>query len=161
MTRISKFGRKGEKTGWTYIDIPGPVAQSLFPGNRKSFRVKGLLDDHPVEGIALMPMGDGSFIMPLNAGLRGKICKKEGDMLKARLMHDSRIISYNKELMLCLEQDPEANEFFNELPGSHRRYFSNWVEDAKTEDTRARRIAKILKALSLKMNYGEMIRAKF
>ena len=37
---ILKFDKQGEKTGWTYIIIPSEMAQQLYPGNKKSFRVK-------------------------------------------------------------------------------------------------------------------------
>lgn len=37
---IHRFESKGEKTGWTYIEIPVDIAQQLKPGNKKSFRVK-------------------------------------------------------------------------------------------------------------------------
>ena len=30
-TTIHKFGVKGEKTGWTYIEIPADLAQQLKP----------------------------------------------------------------------------------------------------------------------------------
>ena len=31
----------GEKTGWSYIEIPAAIAQQLKPNYKKSFRVKG------------------------------------------------------------------------------------------------------------------------
>jgi hypothetical protein len=40
---IKRFGQQGEKTGWTYIEVPAAMAEQLVPGNRKSFRVKGKL----------------------------------------------------------------------------------------------------------------------
>jgi len=39
-TIIKKFEEKGEKTGWTYIDIHAGIAQQLIPNNKKAFRVK-------------------------------------------------------------------------------------------------------------------------
>ncbi len=70
---IEKFSKQGEKTGWTYIEVSAEIAQKLKPGNKKTFRVKGYLDDFYFEGIALLPMGGGNFIMPLNASHRKKI----------------------------------------------------------------------------------------
>ena len=37
-TIIKKFEEKGEKTGWTYIDIQAGIAQQLIPNNKKAFR---------------------------------------------------------------------------------------------------------------------------
>ncbi|HMG08210.1 MAG TPA: DUF1905 domain-containing protein, partial [Mucilaginibacter sp.] len=64
-TIILQFGEQGEKTGWTYIEIPADVAQEMKPGNKRSFRIKGKLDELPVAGMALMPMGEGNFILSL------------------------------------------------------------------------------------------------
>ena len=37
-TRLQKFDNHGEKSGWTYIEIPEDLAQKLLPGNKKCFR---------------------------------------------------------------------------------------------------------------------------
>ena len=65
-TTIHKFEKQGEKTGWTYIEIPADIAQQIKPGNKKSFRVKGKLDNYKIAGVSLLPMGGGSFIMAIN-----------------------------------------------------------------------------------------------
>ena len=70
---LKKFKDKGEKTGWTYIDVPGKITEMLKPGNKKSFRVKGKLDNHSINGVALLPMGGGEFIMAINAEMRKAI----------------------------------------------------------------------------------------
>lgn len=87
-TTISQFAEQGEKTGWTYIVITAAQAGKLMPGNKKSFRVKGKLDEHPIKKVALLPMGDGEFIMPLNATIRKAIRKRKGDKLKVQLEVD-------------------------------------------------------------------------
>ncbi len=76
-TIIKKFEEKGEKTGWTYIDIQAGIAQQLIPNNKKAFRVKGKLDEYIFEGISLVPMGGGDFIMPINATIRKNIRKSD------------------------------------------------------------------------------------
>lgn len=67
---IAQFAAQGEKTGWTYIVVPADVAEQMNPGVRKSYRVKGKLDAHPIKSVAILPMGGGEFIMPLNASMR-------------------------------------------------------------------------------------------
>ena len=66
-TTILKYGDMGEKSGWTFVVIPADLAAKLKPGNKKSFRVKGKLDDIPIAGIALLPIGAGEFILTLNS----------------------------------------------------------------------------------------------
>jgi hypothetical protein len=156
---IHKFDKQGEKTGWTYIEIPADMAQKLKPGNKKSFRVKGKLDDHKISGIALIPMGDGSFIMALNAAIRKGIHKHHGAMLKVQLEEDKNPFQFNKDFLECLADEPKAKSFFETLAGSHQRYFSKWIDDAKTEPTRTKRIALAVNALAKKWGYPQMLRA--
>lgn len=159
-TTILQFGEQGEKTGWTYIRIPAAFAQKLMPGNKRSFRVKGRLDDHAIKAMALIPMGEGDFIMALNAALRKAIRKRKGDALQVELEVDKKVIVPPKDLLECLADEPRAREYFSTLPKSHQNYFGNWIKAAKTEETRARRIARVVDAMLKKQNYGEMIRAQ-
>lgn len=157
-TTILKFAQQGEKTGWTYIQLTAKQAQQLKSGNKKSFRVKGKLDELAIEGVALIPMGGGDFIMALNAAMRKQLRKRKGDILKVQLEPDEKKPEYSKEMMLCLQEEPEALTFFNKLPGSHRNYFSRWVESAKTDATKAKRIAMTVNAMLNKMHFGHMLR---
>lgn len=158
-TTIKQFDKQGEKTGWTYIEVPSDIAQKLIPGNRKGFRVKGKLDGFTIKGIALLPMGGGNFILTLNAELRRGVRKKKGAMLNVKLQVDPEGYKLNEDFMACLNDDPSARNFFDTLPGSHRNYFSKWIDSAKTEPTKVKRIAMAVNALSKKWGYGEMIRA--
>lgn len=158
-TTIHKFEKQGEKTGWTYIEIPADIAQQLVPGNKKSFRVKGKLDNHSIKGVALLPMGGGSFIMPLNSAMRKGIGKRQGTQLQIKLELDTKTYELNSEFMECLTDEPKALEFFNTFPRSVQNYYSKWIESAKTEQTRTKRIAQSITAMSRKMHYAEMIRS--
>lgn len=157
---IHRFGQQGEKTGWTYFEVPADLAGELKPGNRKEFKVKGKLDQHPVSRVSLLPMGGGNFIFVLNAALRKAIGKKHGAMVRVQLTEDTSEFVFNPDFMECLKDDPAAHAFFNTLTGSHQRYFSKWIDSAKTEPTRIKRIAMAVNALARKWGYGEMIRAQ-
>lgn len=158
-TRLLKFEKNGEKTGWTFIEIPNDIAQRLHPGNKKMFRVKGALDQHRISQVVLFPAGNGSFIMPVNNTMRKGIGKREGAMLDVSLEIDTHETELDKDLLLCLEEEPEAKQYFFELTKSHRNYFSKWIEGAKTEATKAKRIANTLNALVNNQNFGEMMRS--
>jgi hypothetical protein len=156
---IKKFDKQGEKTGWTYIEVPADIAQQLKPGNKKSFRVKGKLDNHKISGTALLPMGGGRFIMPLNGDMRKSIGKRQGAMVSVQLTEDKNEFIFNKDFIDCLADEPKAKEFFQTLAGSHQRYFSKWIDSAKTDETKAKRIAMCVNALTKKMDFGQMLRA--
>ena len=157
-TIILKFREQGEKTGWTYIQIPADVAQLLKPGNKKSFRIKGKLDSYIFNAVALLPMGSGNFIMPLNATIRKGIKKRPGAMVEIKMEVDDKPLKLSPDLMQCMLDEPKAKEFFIALPKSHQNYFSKWVESAKTENTRAKRIAQAINACIKQQGFSGMIR---
>lgn len=150
----------GEKTGWTYVEVPAAVSQKIKPGCKKSYRVKGRLDEHPINGVSLLPMGEGDFIMPLNANMRKGIKKKKGEKLTLELEEDKAEKMLNTDLLVCLADAPEAEELFLRMPGSHQRYYSNWVEQAKTDETRMKRITKIIYGLPRGLSFGEIMKLK-
>ena len=156
---IQKFDKQGDKTGWTYLVVPAKVAQQLQPNNKKAFRVKGMLDAHKIEGVSLLPMGEGDFILPLNAAMRKSIKKPQGAELKASLAVDTNEPQPPAELMECLADEPAALQQFQSFTKSHRNYFINYISGAKTDETKARRIAQTINALEQKMDYAQMIRA--
>ena len=156
-TTILKFDKQREKTGWTYITIPQEIAHQIKPGNKKSFRVRGKLDNHPITQIALLPMGEGDFIMPLNAAMRKGIGKTKGAKLLVQIQQDKEAYKMNEAFMECLHDEPVALAFFKTFPLSHQSYYSKWIDAAKTEHTITKRIAQAVTALSRKMNYAEML----
>lgn len=155
---IKKFSKQGEKTGWTYIIVPGEISNKLNPGVKTSYRVKGKLDDYNIGKVALVPMGGGDFIMPINAAMRKATGKRLGASLHVQLELDKSPILPPAELIECLEDEPEAFKHFNSLPQGHRNYFTKWIETAKTEPTKTQRIALVVKAMVRKMDFGIMLR---
>ena len=154
-----QFAEQGEKTGWTYIDIPADMAQEMKPGNKKSFRVCGMLDALPVRGLALMPMGDGNFIMALKADIRRALHKNAGAMLHAKLEEDLDYkVEIPPDLQECFNFEPETWDFFNSLAKSHREYFIKWINEAKTSETRAKRIVNTVNAMLRKWHFNVMLR---
>ena len=155
---IQKFGKQGEKTGWTYVEVPSKIAEELSPNNKRSFKIKGKIDKHSIMAVSLLPMGDGNFILPLNAPMRKAIGKREGARIELKLQIDKAVYELNEEFMLCLADEPAALQFFQSFTRSTQNYYSKWIESAKTETTRTARIAMAVNALLRKMDYGSMLR---
>jgi hypothetical protein len=158
-TTILQFAEQGEKTGWSYIKIPAKLAQQLKPDYKKSFRVKGKLDDFAINGIALIPMGEGDFIMALKASLRKSIKKNKGAKLQVQLIVDEEKPKPPEEFMECLADSPEAMKFFKSLPLSHQNYYGTWIKNAKQKTTQEKRIAKVINALEKKFHFGQMMQS--
>ena len=156
--QLQKFGSKGEKTGWTYIEIPSEIALQLKPGNKKSFRVKGKIDDHEIVAIALTPMGEGDFILAVNASMRKAIKKIEGAPVSVMLELDEQELVHDLDLIACLLEEDAAHIYYKSLPASHQNWFSNWVKGAKTEGTKTKRIATVVTSCLQRLSFAEMMK---
>jgi len=156
---IKKFDQQGEKTGWTYIEIPAIIAKKINSNSKKGFRVKGKLDSYDFSMIALLPMGGGDYIMALNAAMRKAIRKQKGATVTVTMEVDNNEIKPPVELIECLQDEPEALDYFNSLTKGHQNYFTNWINSAKTDSTKAKRIAATLNALGKRWDFGQMLRA--
>jgi hypothetical protein len=156
---IKKFAERGEKSGWTYIEIPATVAEKLKPGNKKTFRVKGSLDAHAIAGVALLPMGGGAFIMALNATMRKAIRKTTGATLQVKLEADLRERALPPGFMDCLADEPAALAHYQQLNKSHKGYFTIWLTSVKTDAARTKRIGQAVNALAKGQDFVQMLHA--
>ncbi len=156
---IQKFSSKGEKTGWTYIDVPPDILTKLKRPDKKEFRIKGVIDDVKFERLATYPIGEGNFIIAINAELRKKLGKKEGAAVSLKIELDKSAALQSPELIEALNEDKIAKKQFDSLLLSHRNYFHRYVYTAKGIDTKAGRIVNIINAMYKKQNFGEMIRS--
>jgi Domain of unknown function (DUF1905)/Bacteriocin-protection, YdeI or OmpD-Associated len=155
---IIKYAKNGEKTGWTFVEIPLDIAVKIKPKTKTSYRVKGKLDNLTINQVALVPVGEGNFILPLNAEMRKVLKKEVGNKLKVSLEEEIEELPISADLLASLDLEPEALSLFNSYPKGHQRYYSNWVESAKTFETKSKRIYMCVYGLLHNMDYGQMIR---
>jgi len=157
---IERFETNGEKTGWSYIFIPQAIAHQLKPDERRTIRVKGKIDAVAISGIGLMPMGQGDFIMALNKTLRKQLRKEAGAKVELSLSFDADFkIEMPDDLEICLADEAILLERFLAMPKSHQNYFINWLNTAKTEATRTKRLVMIVEAMNKQFDFGMMIRS--
>lgn len=145
---LEKYTGKG---GWTYAQIP-----EIKKDKKNSFgwkKVKGTIDGYEIRKYHLMPMGNGNLFLPVKAEIRKKIGKKEGDMIHVILYPDNEPLETPEEMLLCLQDEPQALIFFNSLSESERKFYIQWVYSAKKEETKINRLAttvnRLLKGLKM------------
>jgi hypothetical protein len=68
-------------SGWTCVVMPD---SGEFFGTRKAVKVAGTIDSHPFN-VTLLPMGDGTHMVPLKATLRKTLAKSIGDQATVHL----------------------------------------------------------------------------
>jgi hypothetical protein len=150
--------RDPDKKGWSFIIINKTLSNKLNPGVRVGFRVKGKLDNFEIRQTSLLPVSGERFMLPINARMRKGTGKKAGDKIVVELEVDKKPIKLNEDLIVCLRDEPAANEYYKSLAPSHQRYFSKWIDDAKTASTKEKRIMICVNALARKMDFGQMMR---
>lgn len=156
---IERFETNGEKTGWSYVFIPQEIADQIKANSRIGFRVRGLIDGVTVNGMSVMPVKESGFILPLNKALRTSLRKEEGAVIELRLEFDADFkIEMPEDLEICLAQEEGLLVHFLSMPKSHQNYFITWLNTAKTEVTKTKRLIMIVNAMAKKYDFGEMIR---
>lgn len=145
---LEKFSGKG---GWTYAQIP-----EIPQGKTTPFgwvRVSGTIDGVELKGYHLMPMGNGKLFLPVKAALRRQIGKKEGDYIHVVLYADDAPTELPSEIKQCMLDEPGTFEIFNTYPRGEQKAFLDWIYSAKTEATKADRIARMLVMLGRKERF--------
>ncbi len=157
---IERFAKNADKTGWRYIFLPENLVKQLAPTDGRSFRVKGKIDDFSVNGLSLLPVKDGGYILPMNGNIRKGVRKEEGDKVTIYFEKDTEFkIEMPEDLEICLAQDDGSLENFLTYTKAHQNYFINWLNTAKTDTTREKRLLMIVKAMALKQDFGMMMRS--
>jgi hypothetical protein len=67
--------------GWTVVLMPD---SSSFFGTRQPVKVAGTIDGHPFSA-TMLPIGDGTHLIPVKAALRETIGKEHGADVTIRL----------------------------------------------------------------------------
>ena len=157
---LNRYNSKGEKTGWTFVHIPGAIIDKLKLKDRRGFRIKGTMNGVKFERLSTYPSGNGEFIIAVNAQMRKKLMAHEGQQVVVHFELDNRKPEESKELLACLEDDKRAFAAFKKLVLSHRNYFHRYVNTAKTTPTKTKRILQVIDAMRKGWNYGEMVRGQ-
>lgn len=144
------------KGGWTYAIIP-----EILPDKKTPFgwvRVNGSIDGIEISKYHLMPSGKGALFLPVKSAIRKKIKKQAGDYIHVILFADEDSLDIPEELLQCLQDEPEALQFFNALTESEQYHYVKWIYAAKTDQKKVERISNTLIRLSKKLKYYDKAR---
>jgi hypothetical protein len=128
----------------TGIRVPEEIVAALGPSKRPAVRVT--IGDYTYRS-SVTSMG-GVFMLGISAEVRQNTGVAAGDEIEVDLEIDneSREVTVPPDLAAALEGD--AKRFFDGLSYSNKRRIVYSIEEAKTAETRQRRIDKAISSLS-------------
>ena len=127
------------------MPVPPDVVEALGAGKKPPVRVT--VGGHTWR--SSIGSRGGVFLLPLSAENRAGAGVAAGDEVDVDVELDDapREVAVPDDLRAALEGDDAARTTFEALPYSHRQRHVLAIEDAKTAETRARRIDKALEML--------------
>ena len=129
------------KTATGFV-VPDDIVEKLGAGKKPPVKVtiKGYTYRNTV---AVM---GGQFMIGVSADHRAKAGVNAGDTVEIGIELDTepREVTVPPDLQKALAKNPAAKKFFDSLSYSHRRRHVMVIEEAKTEETRLKRIEKAI-----------------
>ena len=129
----------GNATG---IEVPAEIVPAFAAGRRP--KVVLTINGHTWRS-RVASMG-GRFIVGISAANRAACGIAEGDRVEAEVQLDTepRVVAEPPDLAEALDADPQARAAFDRLAYGLKRKHVQAIHDAKTPQTRQRRIAKLI-----------------
>jgi hypothetical protein len=130
----------------TGIEVPADVLVALGPGKRPRVRVTMNGYEYPS---TVGSMG-GRSLIPVSAEVRAKAGVAAGDEVDVDVVADTepRRVEVPEDLAAALDGEPKASRAFEQLSYSNQHRHVLAVTQAKTAETRQRRIGKVVTELS-------------
>jgi hypothetical protein len=135
--------------GGNNVGIVVPEDVVLGFGRGKRVPVEVTVDGGHTYRTTIASMG-GRYLVSFNAATRAATGRGAGDEVEVRLRVDDapRTVEVPPALAAALADDPAATVAWGALSPSRQRAHAESVAGARTDETRARRVEKVLAALA-------------
>lgn len=127
------------------MEIPADVVEALGGGKRP--KVKATINGYAYRS-SIAPMS-GTFMLSVSNDVRRAAGVAAGDEVDVELALDTepRVVDVPADLTAALDASPDARRAFDALNYSSRLRYVYAINQLKSADARARRIAKTVEAL--------------
>jgi hypothetical protein len=128
------------------VAVPFDV-QKVF-GTRARVPVRGTINGFPYRS-SIFPAGGGKHFMVVNGRVRAGANLKGGETVSVTMARDEepRTVEPPADFSRALKANKQARTTWEGLSYTHRKEYTEWIEEAKKPETRVRRIAKAVEAL--------------
>ncbi len=132
-----------------FAEFPFESAKEF--GTRKAIRVKATIDGKMFR-LSLLPHGNGTHWLQLKKEIYDSIGKTEGDSVHIVVEKDENPpeIIVPEYLQWLLENEPEKMKSFEKLTWSAKKFWIDYVNQPKNEDSKVERINHFLSVLMKK-----------
>ena len=91
----------------------------------------------------------GENLLGLNREVRTAAGVEAGDSVEVLIELDTepREVELPQALAAALADDPVAKQAYDAMSFSHRKEYARWIEEAKRDETREKRVAQALERL--------------
>jgi len=130
-----------------YVDIPEHIIEAI--GGKGRIPIQSKIDGIPYQG-SLVKMGMPTYMLIILKGIREQLGKNHGDVVAIELGvdHQIRKVEIPNDLKCLFKTEKKAHAFFKQLSYTHQKEYVNWISSAKREDTKKRRLAKMMDLLN-------------
>lgn len=136
---------EGGERGRVFVALP--FHPKTVWGNQARYYVRGTLNGNGYRGS--LGVRQGIYFMPLNKELQQSTGLKVHDPVVVTMeLDEPEQLTVPTELAQQLEAVPSAQAFFDGLSAFYRNQYIEWIESAKTDETRTRRIGEVVTAVS-------------
>jgi hypothetical protein len=129
-----------------YFIVPFNVPEVY--GTKAQVKVRGTIDGYPYRG-SIANMGEG-HCMGVKKEIRQAIGKSAGDTVKVVMEIDTepRIVAVPEDFQQAMDNNPTVKEIFDKFSYTHKKEYVEWIEGAKRQETRERRINKAVEQIA-------------
>jgi len=141
----AKIQEASAGSGGAFVLFPYDVEKEF--GTKGRVPVKVTFDEVPYAG-SMVKYGAPQHMLPMLKAIREKIGKGPGESVEVVVWKDEaeRTIATPPALKAALKKDGLLAGF-EKLSYTHRKEYVRWIEEAKKEETRARRVEKAVEML--------------
>jgi Domain of unknown function (DUF1905)/Bacteriocin-protection, YdeI or OmpD-Associated len=129
-----------------FVEFPYSVEQEF--GTKGQVKVQVQFDGIRYRG-SLAKMGHHCHFVGITQEIRKAIGKGPGDLVQVVLQKDDapRVVQLPDDLTALLNKNPQADHFFRKLSYTHKKEYVEWINSAKKQETRQKRLEKTIAML--------------